>query len=158
MRWGHHVMEFDSSTDNPFVQLAFEGCQRLCQSETTKKVPIISQMIKSLINKFERENASLRDLRFLLTCLLGFTGFLPIEELLLIKIKHLRINESHLEILVPKSKTDQHREGHIAFISRISSQCCPVKFLEKYLQKTQKHLERVLYPLSVLSAAPSTDR
>ena len=73
MRWGHHVMGFDSSTDNPFVQLAFEGCQRLCQSEATKKVPITSQMIKSLINKFERENASLRDLRFLLTCLLGFT-------------------------------------------------------------------------------------
>ena len=130
-------MGFDSPTDNPFVQLAFEVCQRLCQSETTKKVPITSQMIKALVNKFERENASLRDLRFLLTCLLGFTGFLRIEELLLIKIKHLRINESHLEILVPKSKTDQHREEHIVFISRISSQCCPVTFLEKYLQKAR---------------------
>ena len=41
-----------------------------------------------------------------------------------------------MEILVPKSKTDQHREGNIAYISRVSLECCPVKFLEKYLQKT----------------------
>ena len=26
IRWGHHVLGFDSPTDNPFVQLAFEGC------------------------------------------------------------------------------------------------------------------------------------
>ena len=30
IRFGHHVMGFDFQTDNPFVQLAFEGCQRLC--------------------------------------------------------------------------------------------------------------------------------
>ena len=74
------------------------------------------------------KNASLSNLRFLLTCLLGFSGFLRIEELLSIEIKHLRINESQLETLVPKSKTDRHREGHIVCISRISSECCPVKF------------------------------
>ena len=71
----------------------------------------------------------------MLTCLLGFSGFFCIDELVLIKIKNLRINESHLEILVSKSKTDQHREGHIVDISQVSSECCPVKFLEKYLQK-----------------------
>ena len=38
-----------------------------------------------------------------------------------------------MEILVPKSKTDQHREGNIVHISRVSLECCPVKFLEKYL-------------------------
>ena len=38
-------MGFDSSTDNPFVQLAFEECQRLCQSEISKKEPITSEMI-----------------------------------------------------------------------------------------------------------------
>ena len=119
IRWGHHVMEFDSPTDNPFVQLAFEGCQRLSQSETTKKEPITSEMIKFLVNKFGGKNASLPDLRFLFTCLLDFSGFLRIDELLSIKIKQLRINSSHLEILVPKSKTYQHREGHIVYISRV---------------------------------------
>ena len=74
-------------------------------------------MIKSLVNTCGGRNASLPDLRFLLTCLLGFSGFLRIEELLSIEIKHLRISESHLEILVPKSKTEQRREEHIVYIS-----------------------------------------
>ena len=135
-------MEIDPPTDNPFVQLVFEGCQCLCQSEATKKEPITSEMIQSLVNKSGGKNASLPDLRFLLTCLLGFSGFLRKEELLSIKIKYLRISESHLEILVPKSKTDQHRKGHIAYISRISSECCPVKSLEKYLQKTNIEISK----------------
>ena len=121
-------MGFDSPTGNPFMLLAFEGCQRLCQSEITKKEPVTSEMMKSLVSKFGGKNTSLPGLRFLLTCLLGFSAFLCIEELLSIKIKHLRINESHLEILVPKSKNDQHKEGHIVYISRISSESCPVKF------------------------------
>ena len=141
IRWGHQLMGFDSPTNNAFVQLAFEGCQRLCWWETTKKEPTTSEMIKSLVNKFGGRNASLPDLRFLLTCLIGFSGFLRIEELLSIEIKHLRISESHLEILVPKSKTEQHREEHIVYISWISSECCPVKFLE-YLQKTNIEISK----------------
>ena len=59
----------------------------------------------------------------MLTCLLVFSGFLHIDELLSIKIKHPKINESYLEILLPKSKTDQDRQGHIVYISRVSLGC-----------------------------------
>ena len=68
-------MGIDSPTDNPFVKLVFEGCQCLCQSEASKKDPITSEMIQSLVNKSGGKNASLPDLRFLLTCLLGFQDF-----------------------------------------------------------------------------------
>ena len=47
-----------------------------------------------------------------------------------------------MEILVLKSKTDQHREGNIVYISRVSSECYPVKFLEKYLQKTNIEISK----------------
>ena len=79
---------------------------------------------------------------YMFKCLLGFSSFLRIDKLLSIKIKHLRINESHFEILELKSKTDQHREGHIVYISRVSSECFPVKFLEKYLQKTNIEISK----------------
>ena len=72
IRWGHHVMGFNSPTYNPFVQLAFDGCQRLCETETTKKEPITSDMIKTLVTKYGGENYTIPGLRFLLTCLLGF--------------------------------------------------------------------------------------
>ena len=52
IKWGHHVMGFDSPIDNPFVQLAFEVCQCLSQLETTKKEPITSEMIRPFVNKF----------------------------------------------------------------------------------------------------------
>ena len=48
-------MGFNSPTENPFVQLAFEGCQRLCETETTKKEPITSDRIKTLVTKYGGE-------------------------------------------------------------------------------------------------------
>ena len=51
------------------------------------------------------------------------------------KNKHPRISESYLEILVPKSKMDQHRERHIVYISRVSSESCSVKSLQKIFAK-----------------------
>lgn len=58
------------------------------------------------------------------------------------KNKHPRIDESYLEILVPKSKMDQHRERHIVYISRVSSECCPAKILGKYLQNTNIEISK----------------
>ena len=75
IRWSHHVMRFNSPTNNPFIQLAFKGCQRLCKTETTKKEPITSDIIKTLVTKYGGENSAIPDLRFLLTCLLGFADF-----------------------------------------------------------------------------------
>ena len=54
------------------------------------------------------------------------------------KNKHPRISESYLEILVPKSKMDQHRERHIVYISRVSSESCSVKSLQKIFAKDKQ--------------------
>ena len=81
IRWGHHVMGFNSPTDNIFVQLALEVCQRLCETETTKKDPLTSDKSKTLVTKYGGKNSTIPDLRFLLICLLGFAGFLLIDEL-----------------------------------------------------------------------------
>ena len=42
------------------------------------------------------------DLRFLLTCLLGFPGLLLTKESFHVKLKHIKLQESHLEMLIPK--------------------------------------------------------
>ena len=107
-------MVFNSPTDNLFFESTFEGCQWLREIETTKKEPITSDMIKTLITKYGVKNSSIPILRLLLTCLLGFAGFLLIKELLDVKLKHIKIQESHLEILIQNSKTDQDRERYVA--------------------------------------------
>ena len=136
IRWGLHVMEINSPTDNPFVPLAFEECQRLCETETTKKELVTSDIVKALITKYGGKNYNISDLKFLLTILLGFAGLLCMEELLDIKLKHKNTRESLIS-LNPKIKADQNREGHVVYISRTKSECCPVKYLEVYLQKAK---------------------
>ena len=76
-------------------------------------------------------------MRFSLTCSLGLVGFLGIEELLDVKLKHIKLQKGHQEILIPKSKVDQHREAHVVYVPRIKSECCAVKYLEVHLQKTE---------------------
>ena len=41
-----------------------------------------------------------------------------------------------MKILIPKSKNDQVREGHIVFISRAQNEFCTVRWVEQYLQDT----------------------
>ena len=78
-------------------------------------------------------------MRLLLTCLFGFAGLLCIDELLDVKLKHInKIAREPLRNFNPKiKKTDQNREGRAVYISRIKSECCPVKYLETYLQKAK---------------------
>ena len=53
-------------------------------------------MIKTLVTKYGGKNSTIPDLRFLLTVLLGFAGFLRINELLDVKLKHIKLQEAHL--------------------------------------------------------------
>ena len=133
IRWGHSIAGLTSPTDHPFVKLAFEGCQRLVASNRKQpKDPISPELLKLFFKKFDSEN--LYELRFLVLCFIGFAGFFRIEELLATKIKHLSFKESHLEIYLEKSKCDQHRDGNVIFISRLQTEYCPVKLLEKFLR------------------------
>ena len=63
---------------------------------------------------------------------------LRIDELLKVKLKPIKLLSLTIcKITIPKSKTDQHRDGHVVYISRIKSECCPVKYSEPYLQKAK---------------------
>ena len=75
-------------------------------------------MIKALITKYGGKNSTIPDLKFLLN-LLRFAGFLRIEKLLEVKLKH-KITREPLRNLNPK--TDQHREGHFTYTFRIKSE------------------------------------
>ena len=42
------------------------------------------------------------------------------------QVKHLLFTPQHLEITIPKAKSDQMREGHILYLKRLNSAYCPV--------------------------------
>lgn len=104
INWGHTIMGFPSPTTSPFVKLAFEGCQRLCTSEKRgPKEPIPPEILKMFYDNLSKSN-DLGDWRFLNLCFMGFSGFLRIEELLALQIKHVQIKDRHLEIKIEKSQ------------------------------------------------------
>ena len=74
--------------------------------------------------------------RFIVMCLIGFSGFLRINELTEIHVGDLNFDESCLKIVIPKSKNNQVPEGHIVFIHRSNTPYCPVSQLEHYISKT----------------------
>ena len=136
IRWGHHVVGMTPPTENPLVKLAFEGAIRMCATEKRRKDPMPIETLKEVINKYGK-NTNLMDLRFATMCLIGFTGFLRIDELLQVRLKHLSIFEDHMEIFLPVSKTDQHREGNKVIIAKTSTQFCPVEHVKGFLNKAK---------------------
>ena len=110
---GHIQAGLISPTDHPFVKLAFEGAKRLVtHRESNQKEPITSEMINQLVLLYSSSN-NLVHMRFLIIWLLGFTGFLRVSELAAIQIKDITFFYDYINITIPKSKTDQVREGHI---------------------------------------------
>ena len=66
-------------------------------------------------------------------CVLGFTGFFRISELLNLKVKDITFEIEGMKIFIEKSKCDQLREGHVVHIAKLESEFCPVACLKKYL-------------------------
>ena len=134
IRWAHHAVGLGSPTDNPLVQLAYEGCIRTCKGNKQKIEALPLETLKSLVDLFTARGLNLSNQRFLMVCLLGFTGFFRIKELLSVQLRHLSIQEDHLTIYLEQSKADQHREGNKVYISRTGSKYCPVGFTENFLK------------------------
>ena len=91
-------------------------------------------MVKAIVDTYA-ESANLLRHRFVIACLLGFSGFLRISELLEIHVGYVDFEDVCMKILIPKSKCDQVRQGHNVYISRTGSQYCPVSRLGRYLEK-----------------------
>lgn len=135
IRWAHHTAGFNSPTDDPFVKLVFDGCERICGKPIQKKDPLTTPMVKTLVDTY-KNSRDLKELRFLQIVVICFTGFLRIDEILGVKLKQLAFSEGHMEIVLPRCKNDQAREGNIVYIARTGTEYCPVLFTETFLAQS----------------------
>ena len=144
IRWGHHIVGLPSPTDNPLVQLAFEGSTRLCGGITEKMEALPVQTLKDLISNYCNEPFNLLNLRFVVTCLLSFAGFFRIDEVINSKVKQVSFFEDHLQIFLEKSKTDQQRHGNKVLIAATGTEYCPVTYVRNFFELAK--LDRVDTP------------
>lgn len=105
-----------------------------------------SELLKRIVDEYGKSK-NLMDLRFVLICVLGFSGFMRISEILALKIRTLFFFvDEGLKIFSETSKSDQLREGHILHISKTDTKCCPTYWLKQYISisKLEKEEESCL--------------
>ena len=133
LSWAHNLACVEDPTGHPLVKQVLEGAKRMLAHRVNKKEPITPEILRSLVDRYATEQATLADIRTLTICLLGFVGFFRYSELAKIKECDLQFFEDHLEIFVESSKTDQYRDGAIVVIARTGTDYCPVAMLERYM-------------------------
>ena len=137
--------------DNQFVAITLEGAKRTVGKPASRqKDPLTSEMAKGIVDALG-PSPDLTHQRTIVICLLGFSGFLRISELLAIQVKHLKFDSHHLEITIPQAKNDQMREGHIVYIKRLHTNYCPVHNLQQYLKNTNLAAKEDNYVISRLA-------
>ena len=130
--WAHRSSGYASPTEEAFVAMTLKGCERLLSQPTKKSVAMTSEAIQTLYDHFHSED--LHDQRFLLILLVCYTGFLRIDELLSVQLKHVDLQATKLLLFLPQCKNDQLRQGSTVHISSLESKYCPVRFVQKYLR------------------------
>ena len=90
------------------------------------------------LKRREEEGADLSNvlqLRNVCSYMLSYAGFFRSEEVLNIRVSHIRFYEGFMTIKVDKSKTDQLRQGDKVVIAQSEGNVCPVFLLIDSLKK-----------------------
>ena len=102
--------------------------KRSLEKAKSKKEPITPDHLAALVNKFGNAKASLKNLRLLALCLIGYAGFLRFNELSNIKRKDIIFYDAYAkrEKKSEKNKTDVYREWKRVLIAKTGNYTWPV--------------------------------
>ena len=133
LKWFHSFVPDDGPNplDNACCKNLIECAKRTRSNPVDKKKPAI---IRSIIDRHDAEEASLKDLRITAISSLGFAVFFRFNELPNILPKHLTFCDGFVKILVPRSKTDLYKEGNYVYIVKLENKYCPVAILRRYIE------------------------
>ena len=154
LAWAHSLAGIESPTSNPLVKNALDGLKRTLARPVNKKAPFTTEMLQAIVQDAE-QNDSLANVRLATMCLLAFAGFLRFDELSNIHPCDLCFEKDFVKLYIPKSKTDQLRQGNEVLIARTGSTTCPVAMLERYLVKAKITLDSQLFLFRPIIAAKS---
>jgi len=143
LSWAHRLANYDCDpTKSHIVSNVIDGLRRSLSKPTQKKEPITADIIGKLVSLHgaDKSVTNLMNIRTLAMILISYAGFLRFNELAHIQRMHLKFYATHLIINIPKSKTDQFRQGSNVVIARTNSVTCPVFMLELYLKLVQADL------------------
>lgn len=133
IKWAHKLRGLSDPTSNPYITNLLESAKRQNSKPRIKKDIITSQHIIGLCEKYAESNNIfiIRDLAIIVLC---YSGFLRYDEVRALLCKHVIFHDDYISLFLPKSKTDQYRNGEEVVISKGVTDACPYKMLSKYVQ------------------------
>ena len=132
LTWVHSLAGLDSPTDRPFVQATLQGLRRMWSKPVQKRKPMTTEILADMVQDTNRQ-LSLSNLRLTAFSLLAFAGFLRFDEAIHIRACDVKTSVDMAKISLPRSKTNQFRQGHEVLIVRTGTATCPVAMLECYM-------------------------
>lgn len=131
----HTYQGFSDPTMHPLVRKTLSGILHVHGKPPEKAPPLSVEQLKVLVHYLNlndehprcRNNALLQ---------VGFFGAFRRSELVAMRWEHVRFVPQGVEILIPRSKTDQTGEGNFCAIPYGNSTLCPVTALHRWKEKS----------------------
>ena len=142
LKWVHDIAGVHNPMENKFLQNLVEGAKREHARPVSKKAPVTSESLEACCIKYQG-CSTLTVRRDISMALLLFAGFLKYNESAQLKIQDVTICDTHLQLAIRKSKTDQYRKGNELVINKSNKITCPVLNLEKYMRVASIGLDHI---------------
>jgi integrase len=152
----HIYQGFSDPTAHPLVRKTLSGIRNLHGKPKEKALALQVEDLVLMINYLKKQDR-LIDWRNIALLQIGFFGALRRSELVAIRFSDLNFVSEGVEILIPRSKTDQTGEGQVCAIPWGDLVLCPPTALKIWCEKaniTQGYVFRGITRSGQLSEQP----
>jgi len=127
----HTFQGFTDPTSHPLVRKTLSGIIHIHGRPPEKAKPFSVEQLMLLVH-FLKSRGEVSDWRNNALLQVGFFGAFRRSELVAMQWEHVTFVPKGLEILIPRSKTDQESEGNVCAIPYGNSSLCPVTALHRW--------------------------
>ncbi len=131
----HTYQGFTDPTIHPLVKKTLTGIFHV-HGKPVEKAPPLSVEQLMLLTHHLKSRGGLSDWRDITLLQIGFFGAFRRSELVAIHWEHVTFSLRGVEILIPRSKTDQEGEGQVCAIPYGNSMLCPVTALNRWREES----------------------
>lgn len=125
----HLTQDFSDPTSHSYVRKTLTGIKNTHGKPKDKAPPLTLDHLKKIVSVVTR-SARLIDIRNNALIQLGFFGAFRRSELIAIKWEDVTFLKEGVEIIIPRSKTDQSGEGQVCAIPNGNDAVCAVRALK----------------------------
>ena len=129
----HTYQGFFDPTSNPNVRKTLTGIMHVHGTPKEKAPALTIENLVSMTTFLKAQN-KLSAWRNNAILQVGFFGAFRVSELINIHVEHITFSKEGMEVLIPRSKTDQIGEGQHCAIPYGDEQLCPVTALKAWCE------------------------